>query len=83
MNALGEDEEEHAIMEEEHEKQLAELDEEMEKEKEAKKRAGASEEEINAAMAELQRQHDAKRAVRENDSKKNSFCKRLKCMFAF
>lgn len=63
MDALGEEDEEAAHLEEKHEQELAALEEEMEKEKEAKKLAGASEEEINAAMAELQRQQEARRNV--------------------
>ena len=64
MSNLTEGDEEEARLEEEQEAKLAELDAEMEKEKESRKLAGASEEEIQKALELLQRQHDAKRKVR-------------------
>ncbi|XP_032219683.2 trichohyalin [Nematostella vectensis] len=67
MDALGEDDEEMAHLEEEEEQKIAELEEEMEREKQAKIKAGASESEINALMAELQRQQDTKRMAFQKD----------------
>ena len=64
MSNLTEGDEEEARLEEEQEAKLAELDAEMEKEKESRKLAGASEEEIQKALELLQRQHDAKRKVK-------------------
>lgn len=63
MSNLTEGDEEEARLEEEHEAKLAEWEAEMEKEKESRKLAGASEEEIQKALELLQRQHDAKRKV--------------------
>ena len=63
MSNLVEGDEEAAHLEEEQESKLAEMEAEMKKEKEARKLAGATEEEIQQAMEELQKQHDAKRKV--------------------
>ena len=63
MANLAEGDEEEARLEEEQEEKLAELDAEMEKEKEARKLAGATDEEIQEALKLLQKQHDAKRKV--------------------
>ena len=64
MGDLTEGDEEEARLEEEQETKLAEMEAEMEKEKEQRKLAGASEEEIHAALELLQKQHEAKRKVR-------------------
>ena len=61
--AVAEADEEEVRLEEEQEAKLAELEAEMENEKEARKLAGATEEEIQRAMELLQKQHDAKRKV--------------------
>lgn len=63
MANLAEADEEEVRLEEEQEAKLAELEAEMENEKEARKLAGATEEEIQRAMELLQKQHDAKRKV--------------------
>lgn len=63
MTNLAEGDEEEARLEEEQETKLAEMEAEMEKEREARKLAGASEEEIQQALELLQKQHDAKRKV--------------------
>lgn len=63
MSNLAEEDEEAARLEEEQETKLAEMEAEMEKEKEARKLAGATDEEIQRAMELLQKQHDAKRKV--------------------
>ena len=63
MANLAEADEEEVRLEEEQEAKLAELEAEMENEKEARKLAGATEEEIQRAMELLQEQHDAKRKV--------------------
>ena len=63
MSNLAEEDEEQARLEEEQETKLAEMEAEMEKEKEARKLAGATDEEIQRAMELLQKQHDAKRKV--------------------
>ena len=64
MGSLAEGDEEAAHLEEEQEAKLAEMEVEMQKQIEARKLAGASEEEIQKALEQLQRQHDAKRKVR-------------------
>jgi len=64
MSNLAEGDEEEARLEEEQETKLAEMEAEMEKEKEARKLAGATDEEIQKALELLQRQHDAKRKVK-------------------
>ncbi|PFX16028.1 hypothetical protein AWC38_SpisGene19720 [Stylophora pistillata] len=61
MANLVEADEEEVRLEEEQEAKLAEMEAEMEKEKEARKLAGATEEEIQRAMELLQKQHEAKR----------------------
>lgn len=63
MANLAEADEEEVRLEEEQEAKLAELEAEMENEKEARKLAGATEEEIQRAMELLKKQHDAKRKV--------------------
>ena len=68
MADLAEADEEAAVLEEEQEQQLADMEAELQKEKESRQLAGASDEEIQAAMAELQRQHDNKRKVRRGAS---------------
>lgn len=65
MGSLAEGDEEAAHLEEEQEAKLAEMEVEMQKQIEARKLAGASEEEIQKALEQLQRQHDAKRKAME------------------
>ncbi|RMX39987.1 hypothetical protein pdam_00022972 [Pocillopora damicornis] len=67
MANLAEADEEEVRLEEEQEAKLAELEAEMENEKEARKLAGATEEEIQRAMELLQKQHDAKRKAMAAD----------------
>ena len=64
MSSLAEGDEEEARLDEEQEAKLAEMEAEMEKEKEARKLAGATDEEIQKALEVLQKQHDAKRKVK-------------------
>ena len=63
MSSLHEGDEESAELEEEQERKLQEMEEDLEKQKEAQLKSGASEEEVQAALAALQRQHEAKRKV--------------------
>ena len=63
MSMLHEGDEETAELEEEQERKLQEMDEDLEKQKEAQLKSGASEAETQAALAALQRQYEAKRKV--------------------
>lgn len=63
MSSLHEGDEEAAELEEEEERKLQEMEEDLKQQKEAQLKSGASEQEIQAALAKLQQQHEAKRKV--------------------